>query len=52
MESGALKLCNKYFLASYKLKHSDLNTLPALYAEAWPVTWSLCEKEEFVNLSI
>jgi len=46
MGFGALKLCNKYFLTSYKLKRCDVNTLPALYAEAWPVTWSLCEKEE------
>jgi len=30
MEFGVLKLCNKYFLTSYKLNCCDVNTLPAL----------------------
>jgi hypothetical protein len=49
MEFGALKFCNKYFLTSYELNCCVVNISPALckkYAEAWAVTWSLCEKEE------
>lgn len=49
MEFGALKFCNKYSPTSYELSWFVVNTLPALckkYAKAWPVTWSLREKEE------
>jgi hypothetical protein len=44
MEFGALKFCDKYFLTSYELNYCV--TLFKKYAKAWPVTWSLCEKEE------